>query len=119
MSEPEDLQSIPLMDRFRKAEYIARELSEHLKQGFLPRLSGLRTAVKIFDPAEVSDQEILDRTLAVLEADKFAVELQNRLMTYLQSIRDEMQPLLFTEEKLPESTREQTIDFDFEDLIDE
>ncbi|MEZ6123241.1 MAG: hypothetical protein R3C49_08720 [Planctomycetaceae bacterium] len=95
MAEFERLTDLPLVDRLRKANYMARELSEHLRQAYLPRLSDLRSAAKNHDPNAVSDQQILDRTLAVLEAEDFADELHARLRECLESIRSEMQVMLF------------------------
>lgn len=118
MNEIEDLSSLPLMERLTKADSIARELAEHLKQAYLPRLSRLRSAVKVYDPAEVSDQEVLDRATAVLEADTFAVDLYVRLRKYLDSIRGEMEPMLFKEERHLTAQTDNTMDIDFEELLD-
>lgn len=85
----------PLGERFRKAEYLARELSEHLRQAYLPKLAALRVASKVYDPEEVSDQEMLDHMLAVLQADDFTSEVYEQLDAFLQSIRDEMSSLLY------------------------
>ena len=43
----------PLVERLHKAEHIARELSEHLRQAFLPKLHDLRSASKVFDPDDL------------------------------------------------------------------
>ena len=48
----DDPENFPLVERFHKAEYLARELSEHLRQAFLPKLSSLRHASKVFDVAK-------------------------------------------------------------------
>ncbi|MCH2212926.1 MAG: hypothetical protein MK110_16610 [Fuerstiella sp.] len=82
---------IPLSERLKKAEYYARELSEHLRQSYLPRLGDLRSASKVFDEIEVSDQQMLDRMQNVLQADEFAGEVYAKLNTHLKIIRDEMQ----------------------------
>jgi signal recognition particle GTPase len=80
---PEDL---PLVERFHKAEYLTRELSEHLRQAFLPKLSELRHASKVMDEKEVTDQEMLDRIRALLAAEDFATNVFDKLMKYLRSI---------------------------------
>jgi hypothetical protein len=85
---------LPLVDRFHRAEHLARELSEHLRQAFLPRLAELRTAGKVFDATEVTDQELFDRMQAVLQAEQFARELHDRLQQYLKSIEHDADRLL-------------------------
>ena len=61
-------EAIPLIERVHKAESLARALGEHLRQAMLPKLHDLRTASKVFDANEVTDQEMLDRMTAVLAA---------------------------------------------------
>lgn len=105
MSDFERITDMPLVDRLSKANYLTRELSEHLRQAYLPRLGDLRKASKHFDPKDVSDQRILDHTLAVLQADEFTDELYGKLNICLHSIRDEMERLLHgsqTKSKGPE-----------------
>lgn len=94
MSEFERITDLPLVERLKKADSLTRELSEHLRQAYLPRVGDLRKASKHFDPKEVSDQRILDHTLQVLEAEDFTHELYGRLMICLASIRDEMETVL-------------------------
>lgn len=90
----ENPDSLPLVERFHKAEHLLRELSEHLRQAFLPRLAELRTAGKEFDAVEVSDQELFDRIQSVLQADDFARQLHSRLQSYLKSIERDADRLL-------------------------
>jgi exonuclease VII small subunit len=85
---------LPLVERFHRAEHLARELSEHLRQAFLPRLAELRTAGKIFDVAAVTDQELFDRMQALLQAEQYARELHDRLQQYLKSIEQDSDRLL-------------------------
>ncbi len=94
MSNFERITDLPLVDRLMKADSLTRELSEHLRQAYLPRLGDLRKASKHFDPKEISDQRILDHTLQVLEAEEFTAELYGRLKICLDSIRDDMETLL-------------------------
>ncbi len=86
-----DLKHIPLSERLKKAEYYARELSEHLRQSYLPKLGDLRTSSKVFDETVVSDQQMLDRIQGVLQADEFAVDVYRKLNRHLEIIRDEIQ----------------------------
>ena len=84
----------PLVERLHKAEHIARELSEHLRQAFLPKLHDLRSASKVFDPAEVTDQEMYDHMTAVLTAEDFASALFEKLTKYLRSIERETKEIM-------------------------
>lgn len=90
----ENPENFPLVERFHKAEYLARELSEHMRQAFLPKLSELRHASKVFDPAEVSDQEMLDKMTAVLKAEDFATDVFDKLIAYLRSIERETKGIM-------------------------
>lgn len=120
MMDSGEIENLPLGDRLKKADHLARELSEHLRQAYLPKLMDLRGAAKIYDADEVSDQQVLDHTLAVLQAEKFTAELYNRLRLYLDSIRTEMSPLLFAEAPSAATVRpEPEPEIDVEDVIDE
>ncbi len=105
MADVENPDDLPLVERFKKAEYLARELSEHMRQAYLPKLAELRSASIEFDVEVVSDQQMLDRMLAVLEAEDFAADVYAKLRTYLVSIRTEMTPLLFAEDAQREEVR--------------
>ena len=89
-----ELKNIPLAERMKKAEYLSRELSEHLRQSYLPRLAELRNSSKIYDEELVSDQQMLDQIQAVLKSDDFASNVYLQLSGYLESIREEMQNLV-------------------------
>ena len=95
MTSNKRIGELPLMERLKKAEYLARELSEHLVQAYLPKLMKLRAATKEFDAKQVSDQQILDCTLAVLQAEDFTANLYRELRTYLDSIKGDTQEILF------------------------
>lgn len=88
---PEDF---PLVERFHKAEYLARELSEHLRQAFLPRLAQLRQASKITDAAQVTDQTMLDNMNAVFAAEDFASDIFEKLIRYLKSIETDTKGIM-------------------------
>ncbi|MFM7057463.1 MAG: hypothetical protein ACKO2P_11140 [Planctomycetota bacterium] len=90
----ENPENMALVERFHRAEHLVRELSEHLRQSLLPKLTELRQASKVFDAAEVSDQELLDRMQAVLQAEEFARGLHQRLLGYLKSIERESDRVL-------------------------
>ena len=88
---PEDF---PLVERFHKAEHLARELSEHLRQAFLPKLTDLRQASKVTDAEEVTDQTMLVKMTAVLNAEDFASGIFDRLLKYLRSIERETKQIM-------------------------
>ncbi|MEZ6063827.1 MAG: hypothetical protein R3C19_26055 [Planctomycetaceae bacterium] len=108
MPDNEKPEDFPLVERFKKAEYLARALSEHMRQAYLPKLLELRAASKEFDAEVVSDQQMLDRMLAVLEAEDFAGDVYAKLRAYLVSIQTEMSPLLFVEDDSRQETEEVT-----------
>jgi hypothetical protein len=86
--------NFPLVERFHKAEYLARELSEHLRQAFLPKLAELRQASKIMDAAEVTDQTMLDNMNAVFAAEDFASDIFEKLIRYLRSIEKDTNEIM-------------------------
>ncbi|MBL8808552.1 MAG: hypothetical protein JNM43_00120 [Planctomycetaceae bacterium] len=91
-------ENYPLVERFHKAEYLARELTEHLQQSFLPKLSELRHASKVYDPASVSDQEMLDRMTALMASEDFANGVFDKLLKYLRSIEAETKQIMGVKE---------------------
>lgn len=97
MLDDDRIDQLSLKDRLKKAQYLARELSEHLTQSYLPKLGDLRLVTREFDPKEVSDQRIFDSATGVLEAEDFTDALYGKLNRYLESIRLEMKPMLFPE----------------------
>ncbi|MEZ6130713.1 MAG: hypothetical protein R3C59_18670 [Planctomycetaceae bacterium] len=113
MPEFEQITELPLGERLRKADYLVRELSEHLRQAYIPRVGELRSASKQYDPETVSDQRILDHTLAVLEAEEFTEDLYGRLRECLDSIRAEMTEMLFgSRAEMPSLPQVQLVDED-------
>lgn len=90
----EQPQNLPLVERFHRAEHLVRELSEHLQQSLLPRISALRQAAKIHEPAQVSDQEMLDHMTAFTDAEAFAADIHSKLRDYLLSIEQETRRIL-------------------------
>ncbi len=98
MADDAEVENQSLAERLSRADYLSRELSEHLRQAYIPKLTALVRASREYDPRNVSDQQILDRTLAVLEADEFADDLYVRLRKHLVSIRAETSSMLFAQE---------------------
>lgn len=121
MLDDDRMDQLSLKDRLKKAQYLARELSEHLTQSYLPRLGDLRLVTKEFDPKEVSDQRIFDSATAVLDAEEFTEALYGKLNRYLESIRVEMKPLLVAEIDSDSSSllRRPTLNVDGIDVFDD
>ncbi len=86
--------TLPLAERFHVAQFLRRELSEHLRQAFLPKFSEMRHVSKILDVKDVTDQEMYDKMLAAIQADEFAAQLFGKLFRYLDSIERETRKLL-------------------------
>lgn len=120
MSELSRLEDMTLQERLQKADYLNRELSEHLQQAYLPKLAALRSVAKIYDPAEVSDNQILEHTLAVIEAEDFTEKLYVKLRECLDSISKEMGPMLFVGSKADKQPRQpEGPIFDVDDMLSE
>lgn len=116
----ENPDNLPLAERVNKADFLARELSEHLKQAYLPKLSQLRTSSKKLDPEEVSDQTMFDQMSAVVNAEEFASNLCMRLMKYLQSIQKDAKRALGVDNRLsavPERNLQADIKVDIHDIV--
>ena len=118
----ENPDNLPLAERVNKADFLARELSEHLKQAYLPKLSQLRSSSKRLDPEEVSDQTMFDQMSAVVNAEEFASNLCMRLMKYLQSIQKDAKKVLGVDNRLsfvPERNLQADIKVDIHDIVAE
>ena len=70
-----------------------------MRQAYLPKVSDLRAASKSYDPDEVSDQQMMDKMQAVLDAEDFARKVYDQLDSFLNSIADDMKPKLFALEQ--------------------
>lgn len=114
--EPENPDNLPLIERINKAEYLARELCEHLQQTFLPKLVDLRSSSKKLDPKEVSDQTMYDKMAAVVSAEKFSDEVFSRLSLYLDSIQKNARDVLGIDESISQK-RDSQLDVDIQDVV--
>ncbi|MCA9037561.1 MAG: hypothetical protein KDA91_20645 [Planctomycetaceae bacterium] len=94
MEFAKDPDTLPLAERFLVSQMLARELSEHVRQTFLPRLSALRHAAKESDVEVVTDQEMHDRMKSAMEADDYSSRLFAGLFAYLDSIESETRSML-------------------------
>lgn len=96
MDVSRDPGTLPLAERFLICQMLVRELNEHMRQTFLPRLSALRHASKEPDVDVVTDQEMLDRMTTAVQADEYTQRLFDYLMRCLQSIEIETRSMLGT-----------------------
>lgn len=119
VSGDSDLNDLTLKERLKKARYLSRELREHLVQAYLPKLAELRLASKEFDVKKVSDQQVFDRTVAVLQAEEFTDKLHVQLTRYLESIRSEMESLLLADGNTTKPAERPMLDLSESDFFDE
>jgi len=115
MTAPAHSQNFTLQERLKAADYLARELSEHLRQAYIPKLTALRSAARKLEVEEVTDRQIFDRAVEVLEAEEFTSGLHDQLHEHLIRIikqaEDELMGVNLPEVKGPRP------DLDFEDLV--
>lgn len=99
------LETIPLRDKFREAERIARELSSHLEQGFLPKVHDAR---KLTRPASNAD-EVADATIraaveSVLVSHEYTIVRSRNLERFLNSIERDIERILAGNDSLSTPT---------------
>jgi len=84
------VEELPLRDVFTEAERLARELLDHLENGFLPKVQGLRELVEVSDrgvgPDDVEDVTVRNHAAQLLERARFADDLYTRLDECLETI---------------------------------
>ena len=89
-----DIERLTLREKLREATRGARELIEHLEQGFVPKVHELRKLTRQHDPASgsqpVADLTVRSHVLSVLESERFTVGLNETLENYLNSIKREV-----------------------------
>ena len=84
-----DLDQQPLRERLTALERLIRELSEHIEQGFLPRVHDLRRVTryrKSGSRSDITDKTVRDQVERVLDSEKFTSDLYGQLEDYLKSI---------------------------------
>lgn len=93
---PSEFSKLPLRERLTIAERLARELSEHLEQGFLPRIETLRrvTRQKGAIAEETTDKTVRDTVSLVQESEQFTAELYEKVQSCLDSIADEVSKMV-------------------------
>ena len=84
------VEEMPLRDVFTEAERVARELLDHLENGFLLKVQGLRELVEVSDrgvgPDDVEDVTVRNHAAQLLDRARFADNLYSRLDECLEVI---------------------------------
>lgn len=100
----QNLEDLTLREKFKEANRVAREFTEHVEQGFLPRCKQLGRLVRpkyesskdyeIDEAANVEDVTIRNEVARVLESENYADELFQVIRAYLESIDQEIDHIL-------------------------
>lgn len=84
------IEQLTLRELFTNAEWVVRELTEHLEQSFHPKLQALQEMVKSYAKAEERDQTpdstVRTQVAAVLSSDDFSAALFEKLEKHLEAI---------------------------------
>jgi hypothetical protein len=94
MTAPE---SMTLREKFTEGERIARELVQHLEQGFIPKAHNVRKMTK--PQMEAGEDEVRDITLRnavgdVLASEEFAHPLIHRLRQFVTLIEQDVERIV-------------------------
>ena len=86
------LESLTLREKLIDTERLTRELSQHLEQGFIPKVQALRRVTRTAEGAteETTDATVRNTVTSILESETFATELSTRLNQYVVSIETEV-----------------------------
>jgi len=86
------VEQLTLRELFSNAEWLSRELNEHLEQAFLPRLRAVEDVVKSYaNPAErdeIADSSVRSRMAALIGSDDYSQKLISRLERHLLAIEE-------------------------------
>ena len=79
---------LTLRELFTNAERLAREIIEHLEQGFIPKIHNLDRLVRAQEEGadEVLDVTVRNTAAAALSSDEFSQKLLARMNEYLVAI---------------------------------
>ncbi|MFV0442499.1 MAG: hypothetical protein ACK5Q5_02905 [Planctomycetaceae bacterium] len=91
------LETMPLRDRIREAERLARELTEHLELGFLTKIHAARSLTRKEGQTggeHVTDISVRTAVDAALTSHEYTVELTRKLDRLLDSINRETNSLV-------------------------
>ena len=103
MAKP-SLDDLTLRDKFKEASRVAREFTEHVEQGFLPRCRQLgrivrpkRESAKEYEldtENGIEDVTVRNEVARVLESENYTNELFELVRVYLESIDQEIDHVL-------------------------
>jgi hypothetical protein len=88
---------MPLRDRIREAERLARELVEHLDLGFRTKIHAVRSLTRRDGPGageQVTDNSVRTAVDAALSSHEYTLELSRKLGRLLESINRETHGLV-------------------------
>jgi hypothetical protein len=84
------IDQLTLRDLFTNAEWLIRDLTEHLRQSFHPKSQALDELVRSFQVPEerdaIADTAVRTQTAALLESDEYSQTLFEKLDRYLTAI---------------------------------
>lgn len=99
-----NLEDLTLRDKFKEANLVAREFTEHVEQNFLPRSKQLARLVRpkfesakdyeIDEEADVEDVTVRNGVARLLESENYTDELFKLVRAYLESIDQEIDHIL-------------------------
>ena len=90
----QDYSQLPLRDRLKHAEMLARELVEHLEQGFIPKVERVRKVTRQANTDSTTDHTIRDQVDLVLNSERFTREVYSKLNACLQSISTDVEKMV-------------------------
>src|SRR4029077_9076813 len=89
------IDELTLRDMFSNAEWLIRDLTEHLKQSFQPHSQALDVLVRSYRNAEerdaIADTAVRTHAAALLESDDYSQKLMQKLDRYLIAIEERSQ----------------------------
>jgi hypothetical protein len=84
------IDQLTLRDLFTNAEWLIRDLTEHLRQSFHPKSQALDELVRSFQVPEerdaIADTAVRTQAAALLESDEYSQALFEKLDKYLTAI---------------------------------
>jgi hypothetical protein len=92
------LEQITVREMFTEAERLTRELSDHLENGFLPKVHNLLRLVRPnpqhVDVVNVEDRVIRTHASVVLESERFTEQLYDRLQRFCEGIDQKVERIV-------------------------
>ncbi|MCC7423989.1 MAG: hypothetical protein IT428_27305 [Planctomycetaceae bacterium] len=85
-------------EMFTEAERLARELSDHLEKGFVPKVGALARIVRPPKAGEesplIEDGVVRTHSAQVLESDQFTEKLYDRLHSFCEAVEKNMDRII-------------------------